>query len=206
MRAARRIVDSAVSLGMLALFGSAYAQRTGEPTAMSPISAPDPLKGIWEAPDGNGGAVGLNLWTASSNDWQGEERAEEGPMKPLPGPGHPVLEFGVYHRAKAHVRCMEENFFDTAWRGKQDLEVVDTYAGGHLVVHTPDRKNPEFVVDLDLWLDPWTHTWTGRFHRGSFDQQVTLRPAPPRPSHDGGLCRAKSVFWMDPDAELPKTR
>ena len=196
---------AAVWLGFLALFGSACAQRTWEPTAMTPIHAPDPLNGIWEAPDGNGGAVGLNLWTTSSSEWHGEESAEEGPLKPLPGPGHPVLEFGVYHRANAQVRCMEENFFDTAWRGRQDPEVVDTYAGGHLVVHAPKRTNPEFAIDLDLWLDPWSHTWTGRFHRGSFDRQVTLQPAPARPDHDGGLCQAKSSGWVDPKMMVPPT-
>lgn len=146
-----------------ALAGSAFAQRADDRDIVTPVLSPDSLQGIWEASDGNGGAVGLNLWTESSTNWHGEQRAEEGPFKPSAGPSHPVLEFGISHRAGARVRCMEEDFFDTGWRGRQDADVVDRYAGGHLQVHAPGKHNPDFAIDLDLWFDPFTRTWTGVF-------------------------------------------
>ena len=192
-----------VWLCIFVLTGTLCAQATKEQRTASHVRAPDPMNGIWEAPDGNGGAVGLNLWTESSTDWHGEQRAEEGPFKPLAGPSHPVLLFGVYHRAGARVRCMEENFFDTGWQGRQDANVVNRYTAGHLQVHAPGKHNADFAIDLDLWFDPFARTWTGRFHRGNFDQQVTLRPAPARPSHDAGLCMGPG-FAADPDFGRPK--
>jgi hypothetical protein len=45
---------------------------------------------------------------------------------------------------------------------------------------------------LELTFNPQEDTWKGHFHRGAFDENVTLTRAPNRPSHDQELCLAKN--------------
>ena len=139
-----------------------------------------PSQGIWEASNGKGGAVGLNLWQESSSLFHGgAANHNETP--------HPVLQIGIYERAHAAVRCGEENFFDTGWRGHKDFGVKAELIGEHLVVTYPQFPR-ENAVDLDLWWNTEGGDWKGRFHRGSFDHTVTLHRMPDRMNHDQELC------------------
>ena len=86
----------------------AYSQRTTTPETTAeeksfylgkPVTHPEELSGIWEAPDGHGGAIGIHLilhTTASA--WLS-------------------LEVGIYKRAGAVLQFGEENFFVDSPRG-----------------------------------------------------------------------------------------
>jgi hypothetical protein len=99
------------------------------------------VDGIWETSDGNGGAVGLNLWRVSSSLSHGGAPSGQGETS------HPVLQIGVYERSRARVHCGEENFFDTGWRGHKDLGVEAKLVGEHIVVTYPQLPG-ETAMDL----------------------------------------------------------
>jgi hypothetical protein len=138
----------------------------------------DAPEGVWESPDNRGRAVGIEVHKVKQED------------------GSTALEIGVYHRAKdgwRFIRLGDENFFDTG------------YSEGLLVIHFEGRtkrnkpidvnntqdvgsereidRGLEPTIDLNLRFDRSEDQWTGRFHRGSFDEQLVLRrvPNPPVP-------------------------
>ncbi len=137
----------------------------------------DAPEGVWESPDNRGGAVGIEVHNVKQED------------------GRTALEIGVYHRAKdgwRFIRLGDENFFDTG------------YSEGLLAIHFEGRTREnnsidgnntqgvgsergtgglEPTIDLNLTFDHSEDQWTGRFHRGSFDEQLVLRrvPNPPLP-------------------------
>jgi hypothetical protein len=139
------------------------------------------FEGIWEAEDGSGGAVGINLWQESSSSPHGGPPVD-GNQVP-----HPVPQIGAYQRAHARVRCLEESFSDTGWRGHKDAGVSAELIGEHLVVTYPQFPG-EKAMDLDLTWDNKADVWRGRFHIGAYDKQVVLHRAPDRPSHDQEIC------------------
>jgi hypothetical protein len=127
------------------------------------------------------GAVGINLWEAPSSDEHG------GPVPAGEDSNKPILLIGVYQRSNAMLRCGEENFYDTGWRGVTNGG-SSNYAQGRLTVSNPGRFGSAVTIDLDLRFDPVRDVWTGRFHRGTFDKFLTLRRAPNRDDYDGGIC------------------
>lgn len=124
-----------------------------------PVTDPEALSGIWEAPDGHGGAVGIHLQLITTIP--GDAKTLNGTPQSWQS-----LELGVYERASALTEDVEQNGFSDSPRGGNL-----SFEGGHLRVHFPP-------IDLDLFQGPGD-LWSGRFHRGSFDSRVVLRR--PRP-------------------------
>jgi hypothetical protein len=130
------------------------------------VDRPEDLSGVWEAPDGQGGAVGihLNLLTTVSDD-------VDPPAWTPQSWQH--LNFGVFHRRGSEIAFGEEGYFaDDPRGGPVSLE------NGRLQLHFVSAWQNTPSVDLDLVRQPG-NCWHGRFHRGSFDAVVTLcRPTP----------------------------
>lgn len=147
-------------------------------------SMPRTPVGIWEAEDGRGGFIGINLWEVPASLGHG------GPAAKNDDPDRHVLQIGVYQRSKARVLCGEENFFDTGWRGPQNGSSAN-YAHELLTIHYPATAPGDTPIDLELTFDPKNDAWKGRFHRRAFDANVTLSRAPNRPSHDQELCSGR---------------
>jgi hypothetical protein len=161
---------------------------TGTPRAVSraeqvpsPTSPRTPL-GIWESEDGEGGAVGINLWEVPSAMGHG------GPLSEGDDGNRPVLQVGVYQRRNTKVHCGEENFYDAGWRGSNLGGVFTAYAAEILSVHNPGKLRGDVPLDLDMKHDPARDVWVGRFHRGMFDMSLTLHRVADRPDHDQGIC------------------
>jgi hypothetical protein len=159
---------------------SAHAQETialVTPTAPAddtsfyvgkPIAHPEELSGIWEVPDGHGGAVGIHLIlsTTVSADATTLVGVEQAWLN---------LQLGIYQRAGTVLQFGEENFFSDSPRGGSVR-----YDDGRLRLH-----DAEF--DLDL-LRISGDRWSGRIHRQGFDATTILT----RP----GAGTAKSEPWL----------
>jgi hypothetical protein len=145
--------------------------------------APNPQLplGIWELADQKGAAIGINLWRVPASMGHG------GPLLKKGEKDYPVLQIGVYQRVKAHVRCGEENFFDAGWRGPM-YGTTTSYQHQVLEIHSPSHTSFDPPIDVKLTFEPQEDVWRGRFHRGTFDQIVTLTRAPYRQTHDQELC------------------
>jgi hypothetical protein len=124
----------------------------------TPVTHPEALSGIWEAPDGHGGAVGIHLVLdttvpVDATTLVGVRQAWLG------------LQAGLYRRTGGELQPGEENFFSDSVRGGSVR-----FEQGRLTLHAPG-------YDLDLHRAAGD-TWSGRFHREDFDAFVTLvRPA-----------------------------
>jgi hypothetical protein len=167
---------------------------TGTPRAVSqeeqvlaPMSPRKPL-GIWESDDGEGGAVGINLWEVPSSMGHG------GPLPAGDDGNRPVLQVGVYQRRNTSVHCGEENFYDTGWRGSNFGGVSTVYTQDLLTIHNPAKLRHDVPLDLDLKHDPIKDVWVGRFHRGMFDMNLILHRVANRPSHDQEICTTPSAM------------
>ena len=112
-------------------------------------------EGVWESRDNRDGAVGIEV------------------RKIKQQVGRAALEIGVYHRRKDgwhFKRLGDENFFD------------DGYSEGALVIHFERGiTDLEPAIDLDLTFNESEDQWTGRFHRGSFDERLVLTRVPNLP-------------------------
>jgi hypothetical protein len=159
---------------------SAHAQETialVTPTAPAhdksfyvdkPIAHPEELSGIWEVPDGHGGAVGIHLILSTTvpADTITLVGVEQVWLN---------LQLGIYQRAGTVLQFGEENFFSDSPRGGSLR-----YDNGRLTLH-----DKEF--DLDL-LRISGDRWSGRIHRQGFDATTILT----RP----GAGTAKSEPWL----------
>jgi hypothetical protein len=154
----------------------ASPQNPGDSVANQPQS---PV-GIWELAEQNGGAIGINLWEVPASLGHG------GPPLKSDEKDYPVLQIGVYERVKAKVRCGEENFFDAGWRGPT-FGTTTSYQHQSLTIHSPGSKG-DWPIDVQLTFDAQQDVWKGRFHRGPFDEKVTLIRVQDHTSHDGDLC------------------
>src|ERR1700751_1044541 len=116
----------------------AFSQQKADLTSAKSVT---PV-GIWESDEGTG-AVGINLWEAPSS-------GEHGGPGPAGEDGNKsILLIGVYQRSNAILRCGEENFYDTGWRGVTN-GASSNYAQGRLTVHNPGRFRSAVTIDLDL--------------------------------------------------------
>ena len=184
-----------LSLALFLAFSNT-AQPRPQFARSSPSSAlPTPV-GIWEADDGAGGAVGINLWNVSSSDGHG------GPSRLGDKDPQEILQVGVYQRGPLKPRCGEENFYDMGWRGPSN-GISSSYTQDKLIIHNPARIRGNIPLDLAIRHDPKTDSWMGRFHRGNFDRQLTLHRATDRPSHDQEICTEQSVMPRVPPYPLP---
>ena len=131
-----------------------------------PVVHPEALSGIWEAPDGHGGAVGIQLQLATT----------------LPGDASPPLwtpqswldlEVGVFERTGPEIKSGEESGFSDSVRGGGAL-----FQKNRLQLHFVSEPKDAPSLDLDLLLQ-LNGCWHGRFRRGAFDSVVELcRPTP----------------------------
>ena len=132
------------------------------------LSHPEDLAGRWEAPDGQGGEIGMNILISttvpiSSTDLIGALQKLED------------FEIGLYHRSGSDVIPLGFNFFATSANGGA------TWDGRHLRIDLRGKAElPEVHVDL-TWNDA-TRVWTGTFERAAFQNQaITLkRPTGPQ--------------------------
>lgn len=125
------------------------------------LRAPDTLAGRWEAPDGHGGAVGMNIIITTHIDGA-----------PASIAGHLQYEdeftVGLYQRTGPDVKPLGFNFFSSAAGGGM------TWDGHQLTIHLPGRGDlPNVNVDL-IWHED-SQTWSGLFERNSFSEQVSLK-------------------------------
>jgi hypothetical protein len=119
-----------------------------------PVPHPEELSGVWETPDGHGGAIGLHLmlFTTAPVDATTLVGAEQAWQ-------HFVV--GVYHRVGPALQSGEESTFSDSSRGGGVR-----YQDGQLTLHSGS-------VDLDLRrVDE--NNWSGRVHCREFDSQVKL--------------------------------
>jgi hypothetical protein len=131
--------------------------------------------GMWESKQPDGTVVGIDLSVVPAS--VPDAVYPEGTPRPLGS----RLQIGVFlgHSQMAHH---VENFFVTGWVGPGSENGFATYENRRLEVHNRDPRS-DFETHIELVLDPTKDEWTGRFHRGSFDRQVTLE----RPSDQPGL-------------------
>jgi hypothetical protein len=133
-----------------------------------PIAHPEELSGLWEVPDGHGGAVGIHLIlsTTVSPDATTLVGVEQAWLN---------LQLGIYQRAGTVLQFGEENFFGDSPRGGS-VRCDD----GQLSLHATE-------FDLDL-VRISGDRWSGRIHRQGFDSTTILT----RP----GAGTAKSKPWF----------
>ncbi len=131
-----------------------------------PIDHPEALSGIWETPDGNGGAFGIHLQLMTTVP------ADADPPLWTPQSWQP-LEVDVFQRKGSEIASGDENSFADSVRGGSVR-----LSGGRLALHFPSSATGLMSIDLDL-LHQSDDCWHGRFHRGNVDSVVTLcRPTP----------------------------
>jgi hypothetical protein len=130
-----------------------------------PVGHPEALSGVWETPDGHGGAVGIHLRLTTTV-----------PVHVYPPIWTPQswvrLRVGVFGRRGSEFVSGDENYFnDSPGNGRFTLE------SGRLRVHFVSKSVKLPSIDLDLVRQP-DDCWHGRLHRGDFDSVVSLcRPA-----------------------------
>ena len=128
------------------------------------VRHPEQLSGEWESQDASGGAVGITLQlttTASGN----VTTLAQIPQK------FEALKIGVYRRAGA-----QRSVGDTNWLDTRSVEF-------HLDDLRLIASDKSLGIDLNLYSRSNGQEWAGRFHRGSFDHDVTLL----RPSAHAGV-------------------
>lgn len=125
------------------------------------ITSPESLSGLWQAPDGHGGLVGLHLQLIT--DIPGTTTSVASTQQTWEH-----LEVGVFQTKSPTLQFEDQNYFSDSPRGSNArLENDD------LSLHFISRSATTPSVDLDLTRVG--DTWKGRFHRGDFDAQVELR-------------------------------
>jgi hypothetical protein len=133
-----------------------------------PIFHPETVSGIWETPNGNGGAVGIHLQLATK--LPDDSRISWTPQ------AWQHLVIGVFERKTTDEAFGNMNGFSDSKRGGGA-----SYKDGRLLLHYVWLAKDPLIVDLDLRLQA-NGCWHGRFHRNSFDRVVSLcRPTPSRP-------------------------
>jgi hypothetical protein len=147
------------------LFSLGFLQSEGQNARAGFPEPPSPM-GIWELPDGAGGAVGINISAM--------------------GGLFSSLQIGVYQRTGKEPKCGEENFFSTQSRW-QTSNTWASYTEGVLKIHIAGLHHIP-GVDLNLLYNPEADTFRGRFHRASFDEEITLGRLAIRTRNDTGIC------------------
>ncbi len=122
---------------------------------------PDELAGRWEAADGHGGAVGMNIIITTHLDGRPSSIVDHVQYED-------EFTVGVYHRTGPDVQQLDFNFFSTV-AGR-----AMTWDGHHLVIHLAGTDFPR-TVNLDLTWREESRTWSGLFERDTFRQQVVLK-------------------------------
>jgi hypothetical protein len=149
-----------------------------------PVLHPETLSGVWEIPNGDGGAVGIHLQLAT--------KLPDDSRMPWTPQAWQQLEVGIFERKTIDGSLGVKNEFIDSKRGGGV-----SYKDGRLVLHYNWLGKDPLAVDLDLSLQA-NGCWHGRFHRNSFDRVVSLcRPTPSdpiRPSPLAGTWSQTSGF------------
>lgn len=128
---------------------------------------PEELAGRWEASDGQGGQIGMNILISttvpgSATDLIGVPQTLEN------------FQIGLYHRSDSDVEPLGFNFFTTSVGGGA------TWDGRHLRIELLRKAElPEVHVDL-----AWNNTnrvWTGSFERATFRNHAIMLKRPTGP-------------------------
>ena len=125
------------------------------------VQHPESLSGLWEAPDGQGGAVGLHLQLTTTVP------ADIRTLRSVTQTWF-SLQIVVYQRKGATIQIGEENFFADSYA---DSNI--RFDQGRLTLHFASPRAGVPAVDLDLVQQPGG-TWEGRVHRGRFDSRLKL--------------------------------
>jgi len=125
------------------------------------VSSPELLSGLWEAPDGRGGLIGLHLQLitnvpGTTTSLAGAQQTWE------------HLEVGVFQTKGPTLQFEDQNYFSDSPRGSNVH-----FENDRLSLHFASAYARTPSVDLDL--TSVGDTWKGRFHRGDFDAEVELR-------------------------------
>lgn len=131
------------------------------PAQQLTVAKPEAIAGRWEAADGHSGMVGMAIMLRT--------HVAGTPVSLIDQTQYlDTFEVGVYRRVGPEVAPFGFNFY-----------VVDEKEGGswdgqHLAIHADARSDlPKINIEL-TWHEK-SHTWTGRFERGEFSGQVTLK-------------------------------
>jgi hypothetical protein len=119
-----------------------------------PVAHPEDLSGIWESPDGRGGAIGIHLVLDTTVPVEATTLA--GARQSWLG-----LQVGLYRRSGAELQMGDENFFSDSLRGGSIR-----YEGDRLSLHARGYDLDLHRIDGDKW--------SGRFHREDINSAVTL--------------------------------
>jgi hypothetical protein len=120
----------------------------------TPVTHPEDLSGIWEAPDGHGGAIGIHLVLDTTVPVEATTLA--GAKQSWLG-----LQVGLYRRSGPQLQMGDENFFSDSLRGGSVR-----YENDRLILHARGYDLDLHRVDGDKWA--------GRFHLDDIDSAVTL--------------------------------
>jgi hypothetical protein len=145
-----------------------------------PVDHPESLSGLWETSNGKGGAVGIHLLLTTNAP--ADATTLDGIQQLWLN-----LEVGVYARKDSTIQFGEMNYFSDSPRGGNV-----SYEDGRLQLHFVAPLSGDNSIDLDL-KHKEDGSWTGWFHRGSFDSTVTLR----RPHPDSGKESRIVGTWLE---------
>ena len=145
-----------------------------------PVTHPEALSGLWEAPDGHGGMIGIHLMLDATIPGNATTPAGA-PQSWLD------LQLSVYQYHGTAFQPWEMNGGSDSPRGGGVR-----FENGRLTLHYSG------FVDIDL-VQHGADTWMGRLHRGSFDERVVLRRPNFRESAKGN---SVTGTWKE-DANLP---
>jgi hypothetical protein len=149
-------------IALLACRGSLQSQQSSTNTS----SGENLPTGVWESSQPDGSVVGIDLSVVPAS--VPDAVYPEG----TPRPQGSRLQIGVF-RGHLQIAHHVENFFETGWTGPGSENGFAAYANRRLQVHFHDPRT-DLEIHIDIVLDPAKDEWTGRFHRDSFDQQITL--------------------------------
>jgi hypothetical protein len=115
-----------------------------------PVDRPEALSGVWQTPDGHGGAVGihLELMTTVSGD-------ADPPIRTPQSWQH--LNLGIFQRKGSEIAFGDENYFSDSARGGSVL-----LGNSRIQLHFVSTWIDTPSVDLDLLHQP-NGCWHGRF-------------------------------------------
>jgi hypothetical protein len=145
------------------------------------VDHPESLSGVWEASDGQGGAVGIHLHLMTAVTLHVN--------LPIWTPQSWVrLEVSVFQRKGSGFASGDEKYFIDSPDGASV-----TLQDGHLRVHFVSNRMKLPSIDLDL-VRQQDNCWHGRLHRRDFDSVVSLcRPT----SSVGDTGSALVGTWTD---------
>lgn len=132
--------------------------------AQSPqtMTHPEGMAGRWEASDGQGGQVGMNILISTTVPSSASDLVDVPQYLES-------FDIGLYQRSGSNVNPLGFNFFSTSSNGRA------TWDGRRLRIDlTHNRELPEVHVDL-TWSDAGK-VWIGAFERSPFQNRaITLR-------------------------------